>query len=384
MKSILFVIPSMELGGTRTSLLNLLYNMKQCSNISIDLFIINHEGCLMDQIPEWVKVLPEVKAVAFALPNVRRKVLGAKVYHWLVSLFNHFFGYQKVYSFLYHHYGRELLYSNKNYDAVIAYQEGISTFTGSIIPANKHIIWIHSDVDRWFDSKSFEYEAFSDADNIVFVAEHTKGLFIRKFPQYSNKCCIIQNTLNKDLIFEKSRENINNKTTKGLSLLSVGRFSEAKAFDRVILACQYLKSKGYQFSWTLIGDGELYETIKKQAHENRVDDVVAFMGAQSNPFAYMRNTDVVVVSSINESQPMVILESLILSKPVVSTGFGSAKEILQNGKYGLVCENNTESFISAIESLFTNPKLIKDLHAAAESYDYDNDSIIQQLINIIS
>ena len=75
---------------------------------------------------------------------------------------------------------------------------------------------------------------------------------------------------------------------EGLSLLSIGRFTEAKAFDRVILASEHLKSKGYKFTWTLLGDGELFSSMKQMAVEHHVDDVIRFMGAQSNPFAYIK------------------------------------------------------------------------------------------------
>lgn len=373
----------MEYGGTRTSLVNLLHNIEHETDLYVDLFIINQEGDLLNQIPKTVNILPEVKQASYALPNIRRKGLRYFVYHNFVAICNRLFGYQAVYKSIYFLFGGSLFRIGRGYDAVFAYQEGISTLTGSLIPAKKHFIWIHSDVDKWYDKRTFEKSAFDMAQNVIFVAENTKQLFANMFPQYSNKCIVIKNTLNKDAILEKANLPVMLPKVDGLSLLSIGRFTEAKAFDRVILASKYLKVKGYRFTWTLLGDGELFDSIKQMAVDNNVDDVVQFMGAQSNPFVYIKNTDVVVVSSVNESQPMVILESLTLSKPVVSTGFGSAREILCNGKYGLICDNKTDAFISAVESLFIDTSIIQQLKVAAKEYEYDNDAIVKRLKEII-
>ena len=373
----------MEYGGTRTSLVNLLHNIEHETDLYVDLFIINQEGDLLNQIPKTVNILPEVKQASYALPNIRRKGLRYFVYHNFVAICNRLFGYQAVYKSLYCLFGGSLFRDGLDYDAVIAYQEGISTLTGSLIPAKKHFIWIHSDVDKWYDQRTFEKDAFDMAQDVIFVAENTKQLFVNKFPQYGNKCIVIKNTLNKEAIFEKATQPVKLSKSSGISLLSIGRFTEAKAFDRVILASKYLKAKGYKFTWTLLGDGELFDSIKQMAIDNNVDDVVHLMGAQSNPFGYIKNTDVVAVSSVNESQPMVILESLTLSKPVVSTGFGSAREILQNGKYGLICDNDTESFIAMVESLFIDATIIPKLQVAADGYEYDNETIVNQLKEII-
>ena len=382
MKKILFVIPSMEIGGTRSSLVNLLHNLRD-ANLNVDLFIIRHEGILLSQIPQYVHILPEVKMAAFAMPNTKRNSVLSGLYHLVIALLNRIYGYKSVYRFIYKVWGGDLFQIGNNYDAVIAYQEGVSVYTSSLIPADQHIIWIHSDVDIWYDKRAFEKDAFDNANNIIFVAENTKKLFCDKFPQYASKCRIIKNTLNKEAIFEKANVPMTEDSEEGLSLLSIGRFTEAKAFDRVILASEHLKSKGYKFTWTLLGDGELFSSMKQMAVEHHVDDVIRFMGAQSNPFAYIKNSDVVVVSSVNESQPMVILESLTLSKPVVSTGFESAKEVLQNGEYGLICQNDTDEFIAAVESMFTDPSILEDLRKSAAAYEYDNRSIVNQLIDIL-
>lgn len=383
MKHILFVIPTMEYGGTRSSLLNLLNNISDRKSIKVDLLIINHEGDLMDQIPNGVKVLPESKIIAYALPNIRRKSLCPRIVHLIAAVFNRCFGYRITFTLLCKLFGGDVFHTYNAYDAVIAYQEGIAVLFGSLITAPKHIIWIHSDVDKWYTRRTFERNAYNAAQKIVFVADSTKKIFLERFPDYTSKCCVIKNTLNVREIIKKSKEIIDIPKNNGLRLISIGRFTEAKAFDRIIFVSKELKRRNHNFVWTLVGNGELFTDIYNLAERNDVNDVVNFVGAQSNPFAYIKNSDVVVVSSINESQPMVILESLTLSKPIISTGFGSANEILENGKYGLICDNNKEALLSAVESVFIDSTILLKLKQRSNNYSYDSGAIVNQVLELI-
>lgn len=384
MKHILFIIPSMEFGGTRSSLINLLYNLKDYKDYVVDLFIVNHEGDLMDQIPNWVTVLPEYRVISYALPNIRRRNPLTVIYHTFIAILNRCIGYKNTFNILCNISGCKLFKDKNKYDVVIAYQEGLSVLIGSQIKSTKHIIWIHSDIDKWYSKHTFERKAFNDANNIIFVAENTKKMFVNMFPEYECKTGVIKNTLNIDDIVKKSKIKINNiPHSNGLNLISIGRFTEAKAFDRIVFVCKELKNRKYKFQWTIVGNGKLYNEICKLAIDNEVDDVINFVGAQSNPFCYIENADVVVVSSINESQPMVILESLILSKPIVTTAFGSAKEILEDGKYGLICNNDINSLLVAIDSLFSDIKIMPKLLRCAQEYEYDNKMYIEKLLNLV-
>lgn len=384
MKKILFVIPSMETGGTRSSLINLLHNMEAAPDLKVDLFILSHEGALMSRIPSWVRVLPECTMAAFALPWTGRKSVLRRPYRLLVEMLARLFGYPRVLKSIFRTFGRGLFNGAPRYDTVISYQEGDATFAASLIPAPRHIIWSHSDADRWHGRLASNKESFDKASRFVFVSENALGIFTGRFPEYSSKCMVIPNTLNKAEILSKAKQAAGMKAEgTGLSLLSIGRFSEEKAFDRIVLACKYLKAKGYPFSWTLLGDGRLFDSLKKTAEDHDVLDVLHFEGAQTNPFAYISRADAVVVSSLYEGQPMVVLEALTLSTPVLSTRFGSAGEVLRNGEYGLICDNDTPSFIRMVESLFTCPDMLRDLKQKAASFDYDNDAVVGKLLEIL-
>lgn len=64
------------------------------------------------------------------------------------------------------------------------------------------------------------------------------------------------------------------------------------------------------------------------------------------PVGYVKNADVYVLTSLYESQPMVIMEALTLGIPVISTNFASATEMLSGVKYGMICENSSSGILN--------------------------------------
>ena len=382
---LLFVIPSMEIGGTRSSLLNLLNSLSRIEDLDLYLFIIKHEGGLYTQIPKSVTVLPEIKLLAWATPTRHYHSIFRMLFHSCIALINIIIGYQRVYRALLKATRSNSFYSTY-YDVSIGYQEGIATFLSSEVKANRYFAWIHSDIDKWFDTRDFEAKAYNKAKNIFFVAENTRKLFASKFPEWEGKCEVIKNLLNKEAIIQKSQESIKDASfnQNQFDIVSIGRFTEAKAFDRVIEVAKYLRGKSHHFKWYLIGGGELYDAIEKQVQNENLTDYVILLGPKNNPYPYVRMADLVVVSSINESQPMVILEALTLSRPVISTGYPSAMEILKDGKYGYICDNDVQSLCFAVDNIIADKNLYERLVSSAKEYDYNNEEILEKMRNLIS
>ena len=383
-KKILFVIPSMEIGGTRSSLLNLLNILSRISDSEFYLFIIKHEGDLYSQIPQSVKVLPEIKLLSWATPTRRKHSFLREAYHSIIAMLNKLFGYQRIYRTILNISGIKKHLST--FDISIGYQEGIATFVSSEVISRQYFCWIHSDIDKWYDEKNLEVEAYDKAQNIFFVADNTRKLFVSKFPRWEEKCEVIKNLLNKESIVQKSQESIKEYyfDQNQFNIVSVGRFTEAKAFDRVVAVAKYLKSKKHSFRWFLIGSGELQDKIDKLVHAEKLTDYVILLGSKDNPYPYIKMANLVVVSSINESQPMVILEALTLSKPVVSTGYPSAMEILKDGKYGYICDNDVHSLCVAVDRVITDKELYERLVSGAKDYDYNNVAILEKMRSLIS
>ena len=104
-------------------------------------------------------------------------------------------------------------------------------------------------------------------------------------------------------------------------LLSVGRVEPIKAPERLVEA--FFKSSLPQEGYRLVFIGEdVYDTMsksKKKVKEQSHPESVYFLGKKQNPYLYMKHSAAIVSASRSEGLPGVLIESLIVGKPVVAT-----------------------------------------------------------------
>jgi len=130
-------------------------------------------------------------------------------------------------------------------------------------------------------------------------------------------------------------------------LVHVGRFLRVKRHDRLLQIAQELKNREIVFRLDVIGDGPLKNSIYTSSTEMGLDDVVIFHGYQKNPFSWIANADVMLLTSDYEGMPMVLIEALTVGTPIVSTdvGFG-IREIIENGVNGFLAPKDDIQFFS--------------------------------------
>lgn len=381
---LLFVIINMEMGGTRSSLLNLLTLLSQKKDIDLNLLVMSHHGDLMKSIPQGVNVIAKEPLLERLFPDKQLHDVWDQIVHGYYHILRWIKGYERVYGSVYKRIAQRIKEQYGVFDAVIGYQEGLSNDLAASIFAHRHVNWIHSDIEKWFDD-CFMKETYMSSDHIVFVAEATKRKFSDRMPSLENKCRIVRNTIIPEAILEKSRAESSfvRKSAQTKLLVSVGRIVAEKAYERAVIAAKHLVDKGIGFQWIIIGDGYQKEDIEKQIQQNGLEHHIQLLGAMKNPYSIMKQADLMVVVSTNESQPMVILESLIVGVPVLSTKFSSAEEILGQKPYGMICENSSEAVNESIEKLLTSECMLQNMKEHVNQFHYDNREVINSFLELV-
>lgn len=121
-------------------------------------------------------------------------------------------------------------------------------------------------------------------------------------------------------------------------LLNAGRFMEVKGHRYLLQAFADLKKEvaGRPIYLVLLGHGPLFEDMQAMAFSLGVADRVIFAGWQNEPGHFYHLSDVVVFPSLEmEALGNVILEAWSYNKPVVSSGFPGALELITDGENGL-------------------------------------------------
>ena len=107
-----------------------------------------------------------------------------------------------------------------------------------------------------------------------------------------------------------------------------------------------------------MGQGPLEEKLRNLVKKLNLEDKIVFLGFQSNPYLYIKNAKFMVLSSEFEGLGMVILESLALNTPVVSTDCDSGpREILP--KKNLCPVNDVNALSGLIKKATKDPDSYK-------------------------
>lgn len=253
----------------------------------------------------------------------------------------------------------------EHFDVAISFLEGMPLKVHAMITevADRNYTWVHVDLDNYrYEVGQFrrgeEIRAYNKMDGVVCVAKDTANAFKRRFPDCTSEVKVIYNPIDISKVLRLSEEEISRKSSnKTFTIAVCGRLTEQKMLDRVIRLAKRIKDNGLEIKIELIGDGELRDELMKLSELNGVEDMVEFLGFQRNPFPYVKAADMLLSTSGYEGFSLVICEAMALGVPVVATKTAGPMEILDNDKYGLLCEHDDESIYQAVKRMYEDERL---------------------------
>ena len=164
-------------------------------------------------------------------------------------------------------------------------------------------------------------------------------------------------------------------------VLGCGRLIKEKGFVYLIQAMACLQDK-MPARLVILGKGEQDSVLKQLARDLDIQDKVAFIGFQSNPYKFMARADVFVLSSLWEGLPTVLIEAMACGTPVVSTDCPSGPgEIITHEVNGLlVPPADPEALSAAILRVLKNKELAQRLskNGRARAEDFRVERIVHQ------
>jgi colanic acid/amylovoran biosynthesis glycosyltransferase len=207
----------------------------------------------------------------------------------------------------------------------------------------------HSNVRPFVDEANFEYlnkwYPKMAGFHSVSKAIAANGNRIWNAPKKIDH--IIYTGLNLDEIpFSK-----NYNRSNPLKMLSIGRAHWIKGYDYALQSCKILKEKGVPFQYSIIGgagDEELQFLVDNLGLKNYV--YLEKRKPQSEVFSLMQETSLLLMPSLEEGIPNVVVEAMAIGLPVISTDCGGVPELITNDKEGwLVPIRNPQALAGAIE-----------------------------------
>lgn len=379
-KRVLFVTESLARGGMETVLVTIANALvKRGYDVTILCYnpIDELRGDLNPSVRYIYKPRREFK-VMNRIPHIRR------YYNYRKAAWEH----RVSSSTLYKYY-----VGNEKYDVEIGFYRGpsIKIISGSTNKESIKIAWVHTDfklcdmrtVVGWFNNLDEAKKAYGKMDRIVCVSDQAKNSFSDVIG-HKDKTATVYNMISTSKIEKLKTEPCPIKK-KRFTFVTVGRLIPDKRQDRILTATKRLCDEGYQFDVWIVGGGRSEDELKKYCLSEHLDNVL-FLGMQKNPYKYLKEADVFVLSSHREGFAIVIPEAMACGLPVLSTKCTGPTEILNNGEFGILVENTDDGVYKGMKELLDNRESLPNYkrQSLKRYYYYEDDIVIKDIINLFS
>jgi len=129
--------------------------------------------------------------------------------------------------------------------------------------------------------------------------------------------------------------------------LCVARLSAQKGLPLLIAACGRLRDAGERFTLTIVGEGELRESLEREIRARDLSDRVTLAGSRSAAEIreFLRGARAFVLPSFAEGLPVVLMEALSLSRPVIATAIAGIPELV-DGQCGWLIPAGSEEALA--------------------------------------
>ena len=396
-KRILIFSHVMELGGAERVLLGLLEAF-DTQKYSVDLFLMRHEGELLQDIPQKIRLLPEIPQYACLAVPIREVIKRGR---FGVAL-GRFIGKRKAAKYraeigvqgeneigleYSHKYTERFmpLIGEGCYDLAISFLTP-HYFVRDKVKAKKKIAWIHTDYSKVAVDRESQLKMWSAYDRIISISEQAGTTFLKTFPELKGKVDIVPHMLPVEYIRRKAEEGEATEFDRKdpcIKLLSVGRFCTAKNFDNVPKICRKIREKGLNVKWYLIGYGPDEQLIRQKIAEVEMEEHVVILGKKENPYPYIKACDLYVQPSRFEGKCVSVIEAQILGKTVVITDYPTAASQLKDGIDGVIVPLDNEGCAEGIAELLADSERMRWLGRNCSEQDYSNSGAIETLYTLI-
>lgn len=355
-KKVLFMMPALPGGGAEKVLIDILKNFDYAS-YEVILFLEYKEGVYLNDVPEEVRIL--------ALHS--QNTIWFERFHRVLRIFH---SYVLFHTLIYKYMFMKLL-KGERFNTIVSFMEGAAVKFHSYIihKANNNLSWVHIDLKQkhwsldFFRNEKDEFKVYRKMDKIVFVSEDVKRMFLELYAIENDKCKVIYNLIDKNVIQRLAISN--NAIKRKFTICMVGRLNRQKRYDRALKVAKRLKSDGCDFDLWIIGEGSLEKSLKAMSHEYGMDDCVHFLGFQKPSYPYMKEADIYLNTSEAEGYPLVVCEALCLGLAIVATDISGASEILASSEYGLLVSEKEEDIYNGLKRLMDDAALYGDYRAKA-------------------
>ena len=387
-KRILIINSHFGIGGIETAMVNMANAL--CEEYDVDLFVFYPEGPMKERLDPRVNILKSnfaLKALVISAKEaIKEKNPFVFIFNRLGAIWSHIFDNRlPIYLAL------KTFHKLGNYDLAISYRQenqkkelasGYVRFLDRCVIASKRVAWVHFDATAFPEMQNFNRKYYQKADKIIGVSAAVSTAFEKMNSQLACKMDYCYNIINYKEIYQKSLEEQKESYPKDKFIcFSACRLSKGKGIERTISAIETVMKEQNDILWYIAGDGPQRQSILNIIKEKNLQDQIILLGQLNNPYPYIKNADLFLLTSYHEAAPVVYMEAKALKTPVFTTRTLSSEEML--GNMAFICENSEEGIHNAFDGLMKNRERISTVRNILNNNSVNNDVAFEKLKGFI-
>lgn len=388
MKKIIIVNNNMKVGGIQKSLCNLLWELERNGGYEVTLVLFSPVGEYMDRIPPSVKcIFP--KSLFRYMGVSQGEMKGADILkRGFLAAVCKIFG--RSASIMIMRMSQRKL--PESYDCAISFLHngrkysffgGAQDFVLHCINAERRITFLHDDYNKCGANHALNNKIMAKFDLIASCSDGCRSVFESAVPELKPKSVTVRNCNNIEEIRALAEQDAIVYDPEKLNLLCAARLSPRKGIDRAIEATRVLLEKNIPVMLHILGSGVMEEELKQKVKDYGLEESVVFYGEQGNPYRFMKNADIFLLTSYHEAAPMVIDEAYILGVPTLTTRTNSSDEMVTDRECGWVCENSQEALNDMLSRVLTDKNELMAIKTRLKSACANNETALKQFESII-
>lgn len=388
-KKVLFIIGTLQSGGVSKSMVSLL-NAWDRNKYDTSLLLCCKEGDVFS------KYLPNNVKIIYS-PIIEHVMGGFSSARWLLLHGHILFSFGVLLRLLLSRVSKSLsgeliakmmpVVSHEHYDLIVDYGgQQLLYYMVNKLRASRKVTFFHNDYSKWSYYYNADKRYYPTVDRIYSISRICVDALKQYFPNCADKVSIMENISSPCIIQAQAKEIKDDlrlmiqdfKNNRNIILCTVAHFCRRKGGDFAIEAAEMLKTKQIKFKWLFVGkvlEDDLFESIK----EKGLDENMIFVGIQSNPYPYMKLTDIYVQPSRYEGKSISLDEAKILCKPIVVTNFSTVGDQFENRQNATICEMSGKAVANAIIELINDTTLQESYREYLETHLIDNSSEVNKL-----
>ena len=197
-------------------------------------------------------------------------------------------------------------------------------------------------------------QALSRVDYVVYVAKNMEDNINKVFPDTNRMH--ISNGVDHSIFKNENRE-------RGNYFIAVGNIRWQKGYEYLVESFYELQQNNINYKLYIVGDLQDAKSLKLKIYSLGLENVVILLGikSQTEINRLLNESCALVMSSVSEGLPKVLIESICTGTPVVVTNVGDCAEVARNN--GIIVESkNSQQLTEAMSSLVNNQKLWGQYH----------------------